>query len=443
MKTKASAMPVASGDRRSGVIGLTKIAALLCTIGAAAPAFATNGYFSHGFGIKAMGMAGAGIALPQDALAAANNPAGIVMVGDRLDVGIDWFKPDRGAEIVGNVGGLSGSYDGNGDSSFLIPEFGYNKMLGWDMALGVAVYGNGGMNTRYEASPFAAGGLGFFGGQNPGGVNLEQLFIAPTFAMKLNKHHAIGASIILAYQTFGATGLQAFNGFSIHPGDVTDRGNDHSTGWGLRLGWTGQIGDNVTLGATYASKIKGSFDAYRGLFAEEGQFDIPENYGVGIAVKATPKLTLAADIQQINYGSIKAIANTADCLFAGACMLGQANGAGFGWRDLTAVKLGISYEYSRDLTLRAGFGTNRQPIPANQTFFNILSPGVVENHYTLGGTWTLANRNELTVGYMHAAKKTVNGSGSIGGAVGGMLGGGEANLQMSEESLGAAYGIKF
>ncbi|WP_197409246.1 MULTISPECIES: hypothetical protein [Microbulbifer] len=37
---------------------------------------ATNGYFVEGVGPKAQAMAGVGVALPQDALAAANNPAG-------------------------------------------------------------------------------------------------------------------------------------------------------------------------------------------------------------------------------------------------------------------------------------------------------------------------------------------------------------------------------
>ena len=417
---------------------MKKIAALLFAIGVSAPAFATNGYFSHGFGIKAKGMAGVGIAMPQDALAAATNPAGIVMVGDRLDVGVDWFKPNRGADIVTNfpAPGLSGSYNGNGDSSFLIPELGYNKMLGWDMAVGIAVYGNGGMNTRYSTNPFGA-----FGSQGPAGVNLEQLFIAPTFAMKLNKDHSVGVSIVYAYQTFGAFGLQGFTGFSAHPADVTDRGNDHATGWGLRLGWTGQVSENITLGATYASKIKGKFDAYRGLFAEEGGFDIPENYGIGIAVKATPKLTVAADIQQINFNRTQSVGNTADCLFAGKCQLGQSGGPGFGWSDVTSYKLGVSYEHSKDLTLRAGLSTNRQPIAAGQTFFNILAPGVVENHLTLGGTWTLANNNELTLGYMHAFKKSVSGSNSIPILPPPVTG--ESNLHMSQDSLGISYGIKF
>ena len=414
---------------------LKKIAALVAIAAASGSAFATNGYFSHGYGMKAKGMAGVGIAMPQDALAAATNPAGMVMVGDRLDVGIDWFKPNRGASIAGSgTPGANGSYDGNGDSSFLVPEFGYNKMMGWDMSVGVAVYGNGGMNTRYNTSPFTP-----YGGQNPGGVNLEQLFIAPTFAMKVNKNHAVGVSIVMAYQTFGATGLQGFAANSSSPGSLTNRGNDHSTGWGLRFGWTGQVSDTVTLGATYASKIKGKFNDYKGLFAEEGRFDIPENYGIGIAVKATPMLTVAADIQQINYGNSKAVANTVNCLFVGACTLGQTGGPGFGWSDMTAYKLGVSYEHSKDLTLRAGLSTNRQPVKPGQTFFNILAPGVMENHLTLGGTWTLANKNELTLGYMHAFKKTVNGSGSIAAG----FGGGEANVHMSQDSLGIAYGMKF
>jgi long-chain fatty acid transport protein len=425
---------------------LKKIAALIALAGLSGSAFATNGYFSHGVGIKAKGMAGVGIALPQDSLAAGTNPAGMVLVGDRLDVGIDWFSPDRHAEIVGNnmgpAGSLDGRYKGNGMDNFLIPEFGYNKMLGWDMAVGISMYGNGGMNTHYNRSPFAAAGLGFFGGTNPGGVNLSQLFITPTFAMRINKQHSLGVSIVIAHQRFAADGLQAFDnpGFTAYPGKVTNRGGyAKDTNVGLRLGWNWQVNEALTLGATYASKIDGQFSEYKGLFAGKGGFDIPENYGIGIAYKATPKLTLAADIQQINFSKTNSVGNKVDCLFVGACQLGNNNGAGFGWDDVTAYKFGASYEYSPQLTFRAGFSTTDQPIPKSQTFFNILAPAVVEDHVTLGGTWTLANKNELTVGYMHAFEKKVKGSGSIPA----MLGGGEANLKMSEDSLGIAYGIKF
>ena len=407
------------------------IVSLLVAGGLVSPmAHATNGYFAHGYGMKAKGMAGAGIALPQDSLAAATNPAGMVMVGDRIDLGLDWFKPTRGADIVGNGAGLNGTYSGDGTSSFLIPEFGYNKMMNPDMSLGVSVYGNGGMNTDYTSSPFTA-----FGGTSPAGVNLEQLFIAPTWAMKLNPSNSIGVSLNLAYQSFEANGLQPFAGMSSDSTKLTNNGKDTSTGYGLRLGWTGQVTSNVTLGATYQTKTKmGKFSKYSGLFAEQGGFDIPANYGVGIAVTANPETTVAFDIQSIQYGDVKSIANTN----AAGGPLGANNGAGFGWQNMTVYKLGVSHAYSPDFTVRAGLSTTKQPIPSSQTLFNILAPGVVENHMTLGATWTLANKSEVSLAYMHAFKKTVSGANSIAPS----MGGGEANLNMYQDSLGIAYSWK-
>jgi len=397
-----------------------------------AAAFATTGYFSHGYGMKAKSMGGVGIALPQDSLAAATNPAGMALIGNRMDLGLDWFRPDRGAEIVGNPM-LSGTYDGNGASDFLIPEFGFNRMLDPNLALGISVYGNGGMNTEYATSPFAA-----IGGSSPAGVDLSQLFIAPTIAWKTGGH-AFGASLNLAYQRFQARGLQPFAMFSSDPANVTDRGYDTSTGWGVRVGWTGQVTPSVTLGATYQTKTQmGKFDKYKGLFAEQGGFDIPENYGVGVAWKAGSGLTLAADVQQINYGDVASVGNPVDCLFTG-CQLGADNGAGFGWQNTTVYKIGASYEWSRSLTLRGGYVTLKQPIPASQTLFNIVAPGVVENHVTLGATWQVSNQSELTVGYMHAFENKVNGAGSIPPS----MGGGEANLRMSQDSLGIAWGWKY
>jgi long-chain fatty acid transport protein len=203
----------------------------------------------------------------------------------------------------------------------------------------------------------------------------------------------------------------------------------------VRLGWTGKVSPTVTLGATYQSKTKmGKFDKYKGLFAEQGGFDIPANYGVGISVEANPTTVVAFDIQTIQYGDVKAIANTNT---AGG-PLGADNGAGFGWKDVTVFKLGVSHAYNPDFTVRAGFSVAKQPIPESQTFFNILAPGVVENHLTLGGTWTIASKSEVTVAYMHAFEKTVNGSGSIAPT----MGGGEANLKMNEDSLGIAYSWK-
>ncbi len=399
-------------------------------------AHATNGYFAHGYGMKAIGMGGVGIALPQDTLAAATNPAGMVMVGDRIDVGANLFIPNRGSDIAGNAfPGVNGTYNGNGKSNFIVPEFGYNKMMGSDMSMGVSVYGNGGMNTSYTANPFAG-----FGSTGTAGINLEQLFIAPTWAMKINPQHAIGVSLNLVYQTFSATGLSAFAGMSSNAAALTDNGTDSSTGIGLRLGWLGQLTPTLSMGATYQPKTKmGKFSKYAGLFAEAGGFDIPASYGVGIAYKATPATTVAFDIEKIDYGNVASIANSN----ASGGALGAANGAGFGWQNMTVYKLGVSHAWSESLTVRAGYNHNNAQIPAGQTLFNILAPGVVQDHLTLGATWNMSKENELTVGYMHAFKQSVNGVNSIApGFPPAGMGGGNANINMYQDSLGVAYSWK-
>ncbi len=408
---------------------------LLATTLAATQAQATDGYFAHGYGVKSQGMGGVGIALPQDALAAAANPAGMGLVGDRVDFGLTWFRPQREAEIVGNgapIPNINSTYKANDSENFFIPEFGYNRQINPDVTLGVSVYGNGGMNTDYK------NGIPLFGSTGSAGVDLAQVFIAPTVTWKVAPANTVGVSLNLAYQRFEAKGLQGFAGFSTSPTDLTDKGHDNSYGAGLHIGWIGQLNDAVSLGATYQSRTYMSkFDKYKGLFAEQGDFDVPSTYGVGIALKATPALTLAADVQRINYSEVASVGNASLANLGNG--LGSNNGAGFGWRDATTFKLGASYAYDENLTLRAGYNHVNQPIRSGDTFFNILAPGVVEDHLTLGATYVLPNKAELSFAYMHAFENSVNGVNSIPNAP---LGGGNANIKMYEDSIGIAYGWK-
>jgi long-chain fatty acid transport protein len=175
----------------------------LLVAGCLAPqiAVATDGYFSHGYGIKSKGMAGAGVTRTDDTFGGANNPAQMVFVGDRLDAGLDWFIPDRDAERTGAaIPPLNGKVT-SGHKNFFIPEFGYNRMMSSDISLGVTVYGNGGMNTSYPQGAFQCPNAQFqFGpanalcGSGKLGVDLSQLLIAPTLAWKFTDGPSVGSS---------------------------------------------------------------------------------------------------------------------------------------------------------------------------------------------------------------------------------------------------------
>lgn len=43
--------------------------------------------------------------------------------------------------------------------------------------------------------------------------------------------------------------------------------------------------------------------------------------------------------------------------------------------------------------------------------FNILAPGVIKTHATLGGSWQVSDRNRIDLAYIHGFKNTINGSG--------------------------------
>ena len=407
-------------------------------------ALATSGYFATGYGVKSAGMGGVGIALPQDGLAAATNPAGTAFVGDRLDLGLTWFMPNRSAEITGNMtpfGSADGDYSGNDKRNFFIPELGYVKQFSPQLSGGVAIYGNGGMNTDYASNPLAA-----FGGTGNAGVDLSQLFISPSVAYKITPDHSIGLAVNIAYQRFKAYGIPPmFAMFSESPTNMSDNGYDSAWGWGGRIGYTGKITPELTIGATYATKTyMGNFDKYQGLFAEQGDFDIPANWGLGVSWKAIPALTLAFDYQRIQYSDVKSIGNqmpVSDPNIMMALManpFGSSNGPGFGWEDVNVYKLGAAYEIGA-WTLRGGYTYVDQPIPQDQTFLNIYAPGVVKSHLSLGATWATSKTGELSFNYIHAFENTVNGSGSIPMA----FGGGNANLTMYQNSFGVAYGWKF
>ncbi len=395
---------------------------------------ATNGYFAHGYGVKAEAIAGVGVALAQDSLTIATNPAGLASVGNRVDAGLNLFAPDRSANISSNGAGLNGQHDANGKQYFFIPEFGYSRQIDARINAGVAVYGNGGMNTQYDQNPFAP-----LGAQGRAGVNLEQLFISPAVSYKLTPDHVIGAALNLAYQRFAAQGISPFGAASSSPNDLSNKGTDSSTGVGIRLGWTGQISPDLQLGVTWASKIQGRFDKYKGLFANQGEFDIPANYGLGLSYKARPDWTFGVDYQVIQYSEVAAVGNPLSRLTVNGKPLGSTDGPGFGWRDVSVYKLGVVHQWSPTLTLRAGYSHATQAVPADQAFFNVLAPGVVQDHFTAGFTWQADAKSEWSAFYAHAANKTVHGTGAIPAS----FGSGSANISLNENLLGISYGWKF
>ena len=439
---------------------------------------ATNGYFLIGFGAKSRSMGGTGVAYNMDGMAAAFNPASMIESGDSFDLGAEFFRPKMAISHDSTT--LGQTDEPSNHDKFIIPSMGGIYKLNDKITLGAAMIGAG-MKTEFNqtANNSACTALGGAGcpptvfnaldslASTEAGIELYQIQMLPSIAYKLNEDHTVGASIVMAGQYFRAEGLEDFSvlGFTgtaptteaeARDG-LTGVGFSHSFGYGYRLGWLGKfLNDDLSLGVNYSARVHmNKFSRYDRLFAEQGDFDIPENYTIGAAFAFTDDVVVAFDIQKIMYSDIASVGNPGPdasnpssffelCAGGSAtpCLLGGPKGLGFGWTDQTIYKLGVDWQYTEKLALRAGWNYGKAPIPDDQVLFNMLAPATVEHHLTLGAEYKFNDDYWLSVNYMHAFLNTIKGPTAFGPG-GAIVTGSNASIAMEQDTIGATLSIRF
>lgn len=373
------------------------------SLGFALTAEATEGISQHGYDMHSRARGGAGVGWGDEALSAASNPALLALVTPRYELALTAIHIERGYAATessesGSV--VSGSHR-SGNEDFAVPSGAFARSAGASWTWGAALYGNGGINTSYEANETFPGPFG--GGDT--GLDLTQLFFQPSAAYRVNQRLSLGLGLVLAYQQLKAEGFQAFASVSEAPGQVTNQGYETSTGLGVRLGVQYSATQRLSFGASYQPRIDMSkLDQYAGLVAGQGDLDVPWSAQVGLAFAATDALRLYLDYREIGYGSIPAFANP----ITNPAPLGSSNGPGFGWSDIRATKVGFDWTISERVTLRAGYSRNNNPAPPEQAVFVIVAPGQNEQHISAGITYRLQNW-ALDAALTHFPKNSIDG----------------------------------
>jgi long-chain fatty acid transport protein len=422
---------------------IATVAVALCASG---NAFATNGYFTHGIGAKNKAMAGSGLAMPEDAIDVANNPAVAAVVGDHFVLGVAAFSPTRkyettSSQLNGQFGAFTiGPNDLDSDNKwFFIPHVARNWQLDNGHAIGLSFYGRGGMNTTWN------GGTATFDPDGPGpapvmtlpgtfgagraGVDLNQAFLDVSWGKAISDRFSIGAAAVIVAQAFKAYGVGTFAGFTetfaasggtVFPDSLSNNGRSWSYGAGFKIGFHSQISEAFSLGMMYQSKIwMGEFDEYSDLFAEQGGFDIPADLKFGMTFRPNENLALNFDIEQTWYSKVDSVGNSIANIFAcptagqggtdlSSC-LGGDNGAGFGWDDMTIYKAGLAWKAGEDWTWRFGYSYGKQPIPNSEMTFNILAPATIKSHITAGFTLNRTPNRDINLAIMYAPNVSVTG----------------------------------
>ena len=186
--------------KKTGIVGLA-VAAALAAVGFSGSAFATDGYQLIGIGQYAIGMGGAVVAAPDDPLSAAiSNPAGLALMHPQAAFSAEVFNPTRKTNMgFGEIGSHS--------NVFGVPAIGWvAPAFGDGIVFGGGVYGTSGLGVNYlqpnvmgpayqyvknnqvqNPSPALAEGVA----QAYSSITFIQM--APSIAMKVNSHLAVGA----------------------------------------------------------------------------------------------------------------------------------------------------------------------------------------------------------------------------------------------------------
>lgn len=438
---------------RSSIRKSTVFVCLAAGLGGAGVAQATNGYQLIGVGAYQKSLGGAVTANPGSAMTAISNPAGMARIGRRADFSMEAFMPERHVDFAA-TGGERGK---SSMDMYGVPAIGWTAPVGDrdDLWFGGGMYGTSGMGVDYAPTFMVPAGAM---GMNPdmywdGYSNIMLWQMAPTLAWDVDDRLTVGASLNINYQSVAFKQRVMGDTTADGQGDLLLQNFDLSRassafGFGVSLGALFDVNDRLTVGAAYKSKQVFSDLEYNLAQGDIGELnmgtgeyegapagvyrlglDFPQQLALGLAFRATPDVTVSADLKWINWS------DTMDKLSVNGPH-GVSVAMDPGWDDQVVYALGVDWTVNNRLNLRAGVNYAESPIGAEEVSRNLILPAVVETHYTLGAGYKVNGSWDLGVHYMYVPEKSFSAP-----ADDPMLPG--SRISLSEQSFGANLGYRF
>ncbi len=388
------------------VRGAAAVVSVSATVFAMPNAQAFNGIYLSGSGPISSGMGGASVALPQDATAAVDNPAGMSEVGTRVDV-FGFLLPIAADSTFGSSNNHLYSR-----VNIPSPGLGVNYQIAPQWTVGVAVTGVG------VASHYGGPVLPVPGAQEAK-THLAVVNLSPTVTYKPLPNLSVGASLVLGVQQFRLNGILAPDATGqLQP--VPSHGNAWAAGIGAGIGALWTPIPMVSVGASYFTKTR--FSALSGykndVLAESGgHVDSPSRYGVGIAVRPLPSLTLGVDYLRIEWGKAA----------------GYNMPSSFAWQNQNVVRFGAAYEINSRWTVRAGYSAASSYFDSDHTLANVYGPGISTRAVTAGFTYAIDKKSSITGAFEYGIPRSMTGTGPSTGT----------NISSHYQAYTLGYSYKF
>lgn len=210
------------------------------------------------------------------------------------------------------------------------------------------------------------------------GFGIERTLLAPSVSGRFGEGTVSGA-VVFAHQQFASWGM----GASLNDAAANAQYNERSSGSGVRLQYERPLGERFNMSVAYQSKVNmDAFQAYRGVYSDPGDFDMPSVTSVGLGWRASDRSTIGLGYSRLGYSEINTFTGSSlpTRLLA---LLGDGTSPVFAWRDLDVVT--ASWQWSPTLRdqLTVRYSTQQQPEPTSRLLYNALREEFTDNNFAM------------------------------------------------------------
>ena len=260
-------------------------------------------------GARSLGMGGAYLGFSDDATAAYTNPAGLTILSQpeiALEVRQTYYKTPF---VAGGSAINNSVFQSESKSDTFNPSYFAYVLPGDGWAL--AVYRNVELdfqNTFVKAQiPLAFPGApaGRFIRQAASTIDAQSINYGLSGAYEVNDNFSIGMSAVYTDFELAAGSLRAQDGQPVFgQTELADTGSmTYTLGVFYKFDEKLSIGAAYRRGAEFDTKLAAEDDAGNTLF-RKGSFNIPHQFGIGVAYRATDNFALGFDAHYVDYSTL-------------------------------------------------------------------------------------------------------------------------------------------
>ena len=387
-----------------------KLKSLAFNVAAAVATFAAGSAMAAGFALQNQNGAGTGYAyagsaaVAEDASTIYFNPAGMLYLSEGHHITGALTVLDRSLKFsdggssplvvpVPNVGNFvypGGTDGGDAGGISLVPAAYWAMSLNKDLRIGVGVSPTYGNATEWDDT--------FIGRYQGVYSEIEAININPSIAFRVNEIVALGLGINYVKFDADLRGMQPVPTALPATVDVKSELSGDDAGWGWNAGAILQFTPATRVALTYRSTIdldvEGSVDAGPTSIPAKVSIELPDTASVAIAHQATEKLQILADYTWTGWSSIPRL-NVQHRTF-GVTLTDEY----LGFDDSYRIGLGMQYQYTDVLRLRAGVAYDQSPV-RNAADRTVRLPDSDRTWLAFGLNYKLNKQTSIDAGYAH------------------------------------------